>query len=210
VAKEEYIFGFIDIETTGHDPLKKVGNVLVPWHEIIEIGMVVADQPNFDKLGEFEIKINPQHPERCISNLINEYPKRAFNGEWNDAVSLNCALKKLFEFLGQWQEKIIPTGHNFFFDWNFLQVAFVCCDILNEDLSRFFHYTRLDTRSMAVQELLEPNVIYDPREFSVRSGKISKRLGIKQEPYPHTALNGAMQSYKIFKKIRENVNQNLK
>jgi len=38
-------FLFLDIETTEHQPLMLVNNMLSPWHEIIEIGGVYASNP---------------------------------------------------------------------------------------------------------------------------------------------------------------------
>lgn len=200
---ERYVFGFMDLETTGHDPLKRVGDILIPWHEIIEIGVVVVDQPNLEELGEFNQKVKPEHPERCLPGLVNDYPVRAERGEWNDAYCLSETLEKLFHFFGQWEATIILAGHNFFFDWNFLQTAFAWCSVLEDKWRKYIHYSRLDTRSMGVQELLGPDEIYYPSKFSIRSGRISEQLGIEPEPHPHKALNGARQALEIYKKLYE-------
>ena len=196
-------FCFLDIETTGHDSLKRVGDVLVPWHEIIEVGAVFTDPQNLDVCGEFETKIQPEHPERCLPDIVNDYPNRSAVGEWGSAVPLNVAVDKLFSYCKQFKSPMFLIGQNFSFDWSFLNTGLTWCGIEESDWKRYFHYSRLDTRSMAVQELFDPSRPYDPNDYSIRNERLAKRLSITQEPYPHKALNGARQSYLIFKKLRE-------
>lgn len=196
-------FLFLDIETTGHDPLKRVGDALMPWHEIIDIGAVLVDQRDLVVLGEFNQKIMPEHPERCLPNLVNDYLIRASEGEWEGAPPLSEAIERLFHFVAQWEVAVIPEGHNFFFDWSFLQAAFAWCGVDEATWQKYFHYTRLDTRSMAFQELSAPDELYDPSEYSLRNSRLAERLGIAPEPYPHIGINGAYQAYEVHKKIRE-------
>ena len=40
---ESYQLCFLDLETTGHRPLEWDGEHLIPWNEIIDIGVVLAD-----------------------------------------------------------------------------------------------------------------------------------------------------------------------
>jgi hypothetical protein len=93
-------------------------------------------------------------------------------------------------------------GQNFSFDWSFLSVAFAMCDVREGQLSKRFHYARLDTRSMAVQALWKRGTPYDPKEYSIRTDGLSLTLGISPEPMPHEARNGALQSFQIFRKLR--------
>ena len=193
---------FLDVETTGHDPLKRVGKRLVMWHEIIEIGAVAAESKSLQVLGRFETKVAPEHPERCLPNLINDYHARAKRGEWEKALSLSEALHAFFLFCSACKVgPMAPIGQNFFFDWSFLSVALTQCRFDSEDLEKFFHYAKLDTRSMAIQKLMGTTG-YDPKEFSLRAGLVQKHLGIQPEPKPHTALNGAYQAYELYKALR--------
>jgi len=196
-------FCFLDIETTGHDSLKRVDDVLVPWHEIIEIGTVFVNSQSLNICGEFEIKVRPKHPERCLLNLVNDYPERSLAGEWDNAVSLDIAINNFFGYCNKFKLPIFLVGQNFSFDWLFLNIAFTWCGTYENGWQKYFHYSRLDTRSMAVQELFNPSRPYDPNDYSIRNERLAKRLNITQEPYPHKALNGARQSYLIFKKLRE-------
>ena len=193
---------FLDLETTGHDPLRRLGDKLVLWHEIIEIGAVAATSKTLEVLDVFETKVIPKHPRRCIPNIINHYPDRACRGEWKDAVPLASAIRELLAFcLSTHAGPFVLVGQNFCFDWSFLSVALTQCRFDSEDLEKFFHYAKLDTRSMAIQKLMGTTG-YDPKEFSLRAGLVQKHLGIQPEPKPHTALNGAYQAYELYKALR--------
>lgn len=198
----KYRLCFIDLETTGHDPLKRAGDTLILWHEIIDMAAIIADFQSLEIVAEFEIKVSPKHPERCLPNLVNNYQIRAEQGEWYYTPSLSIAIFKFFNFCQEHGGVNVPIGQNFSFDWSFLNVAFAWCGIVESEWKKVFHYARLDTRSMAVQELIG-NRDYDPDDYSLRNDRLSSLLGIKPESYPHTALNGARQSYMIYKKLRE-------
>jgi len=199
---------FLDLETTGHDPLKKLGLLsdteveLMPWHEIIEIGAIAADPKSLEIFGTFEIKVAPRHPDRCLEDLINHYPERAAKGEWDEAVPLYDAIQEFIAFCGKWEMAHL-IGQNFFFDWLFLKIAFMVCGVTDEDIRTHIHYKMLDTASMAVQELLTSGECYDPQNFSLRSGLLQKQLGLPPEPEPHTALNGAFQAHSVFLALRK-------
>ena len=207
----EEVFLFLDIETTGHDTVRRigliedVGCILVPWHEIIEIGVLAVSVESSNILKSFEIKIKPQHPERCIPNLINHYPRRVAKGEWDKAVSLKEGINSFLMFCDNFDMTHL-IGQNFFFDWSFLSVAFAECNINEETIKKYIHYKKIDTASMAVQELLGTDDIYDPKNFSLRGGLIQKHLDIPQEPVPHTAMNGAMQAFQLFTALKEHHN----
>ncbi len=192
---------FLDLETTGHDPLKKVNGYLVPWHEIIDIAALLVEQKNLKVLGFLKTKVRPEHPERCLPNLVNHYPERAARGEWDEAVPLRHALDELLPFASKYGTVAVPGGQNWFFDWSFLTVAFAWCDISESEYSKHLHYTRFDTRSMAVQELLRPGEVYDPAEFSIRNGRLLTRLGLEPEPEVHEAINGARKAFEVYRKL---------
>lgn len=194
---------FLDLETTGHDPLKRVGQNLVPWHEIIDIGGILVDPERLSVVAEFEKKVMPAHAERCLPDLVNRYRERAARGEWLTGTILPVAIHKLLWFAGSTGETAILLGQNFFFDWNFLSVAFAACGIEESEWKKFLHYTRLDVRSMAAQALLGPGEVYDPDEFSMRNSRLLKRLGIDPEPEVHEAINGARKSFEVYRKLRE-------
>ena len=200
--QSQYKLCFLDLETTGYDPLKRSGDVLRPWHEIIEIGAAVADFDSLEIEKEFEVKINPQHPERCMSGLVNDYQNRFQKGEWDNSVSMLQAVVTFLDFCKGCKSKLVLAGQNISFDWSFMNVALILARVHENYSSDIFHYAKIDIRSMAVQELLGARP-YNPDDYSLRFNKLSERLGISQESYPHKALNGARQAHLVYKKLRE-------
>src|SRR3989344_4713485 len=159
MGKDSVVLAFIDLETTGHDPLKNVDGTLTLWHEIIDIGAVFVDVMTHEPVGrEYSMLIKPEHPERCLPNLINGYEERARHGEWDDAVSLRNGIWGLLVACRQFGSDIVPVpgGQNWFFDWSFLVPAFASVNITEEKWKRFISYKRFDTGSMGMQELWVP------------------------------------------------------
>ena len=196
---QSYQFVFTDLETTGHEPLRQVDGTLVQWHEIIEIGVVRINPATLKVTGTFEQKIKPSHPERCVGEpaKVTKYHERADGGEWNSAVSLKQGMDNLFAFL---REEPIPIlgNQNYFFDDRFLMVALVLAGYTEDDWKNVIHYSRFDTRSMAIQELWMPGTPFNPNDWSARNKDLVKKLGVKPEPDVHGALNGARQACEIF------------
>lgn len=202
ITRNPYPLLFLDLETTGHDPLARIGDHLIPWHEVIDIGAVLVDQEGLEVVGEFQEKVRPIHPERCLPDLVNNYKERAAHGEWDGALALPDAIRQLLNFAKSRGTVSIPGGQNFFFDWTFLTVALAWCGISEGEWRKYIHYTRFDTRSMAVQALLDPGQIYDPQEFSMRNNRLLLRLGIEPEAEVHEAINGARKAFEVFRKLR--------
>jgi DNA polymerase III epsilon subunit-like protein len=198
-------FVFLDLETTGHEPVRRVGGLLVPWNEIIEVGAVAVEQGTFEESESFEAKVNPEHPERCIPDIINRYPERARDGDWDGAHGLGSTLRSFLDWCRgvSPHQPVFPIGQNPSFDWSFLTVAFVWCGIRESEWSRNLHYAHLDTRSMAVHALWQPGTPYVPSDFSLRTDALATNLRIPPEPLPHEALNGARKAAEVFRRLRE-------
>ena len=202
MAKTIHPLLFIDLETTGHDPLKRVHDHLVLWHEIIDIGALLVEEEGLTVVGKFEKKVVPEHPERCLPRLVNNYNERAKGGEWATAASLGVAINELLGFAGKCGVVSIPGGQNWFFDWSFLSAAFAWCGISDGEWSKHLHYTRFDTRSMAIPKLLAAGEVYRPDEFSLRNGRLLTRLGLEPEPEVHEAINGAKKALEVYQCLR--------
>ena len=165
---------FIDIETTGINVLK---------HEIIEIGCVVTT-PNFELIGELELKIKPEHIETAdpVALKINHYDEKL----WASGHTLPEAMKMLAEI----SKDCIMVGQNVAFDSGFLEYAFAKTGILNS-----MHYHKLDTLSISWAKLhKEP----DLEHFSLR--EMCLRFGIKNEN-PHSALSDARATLELYKRL---------
>ena len=205
MENEKYLFLCLDIEATGHDPeTYYLGKLIQPYHEIVDLGAVLFTQ-ECEVLRTFSQKVLPEHPERCMPNIINEYPRRAQNGEWENAVARDIAIWRLMYWCTAHENPKTIVGQNISFDWSFLAIAFAECKITADTLRERYniHYAKTDTRSMAIQELWEPGTPFDPDDYSLRNGRLTQKLGIEDEPIPHEALNGAMKCYEVFKKLRE-------
>lgn len=90
---------FIDLETTGLEPIRFINGLAVaPWHEIIEIGCVIADMKDPSKaIGELSAKVLPEHPERITSGAqeINGYNEK----DWKNALPQDVAVRRLIDFV---------------------------------------------------------------------------------------------------------------
>ena len=74
---------FTDLETTGD---------VFGVHEIIEIGLVVADQNSLEVIDELNIKIKPLHIENAVPAALakNGYKQ----DDWQDAISLQDGIEQ--------------------------------------------------------------------------------------------------------------------
>lgn len=167
-------FVFIDIETTGLNLLK---------NEIIEIGCVLTTS-SLKVVGEFELKIKPEHIENAdpVALKINHYNEK----DWEEAISLGEAMG----ILAKKVEGCIMVGHNVAFDAGFLEYAFNKTKLTNS-----MHYHKLDTISIAWAKLHhDPSI----EHFSLR--EMCVRFGIKNER-AHSALSDARATYELYKKL---------
>jgi DNA polymerase III epsilon subunit-like protein len=87
----------------------------------------------------------------------------------------------------------IFCAYNVSFDWGFVNEAFRRVRIINPMSTRENH-SRLDLLTLAWQEGLK-------NEDSLSLKNACKIFGVPPEPEPHSALNGAMTAYELFKKI---------
>ncbi|MFA5010011.1 MAG: 3'-5' exonuclease [Patescibacteria group bacterium] len=164
-----------DVETTGID---------VASHEIIEIGLVVIAQPGLEIVSTLSIKVRPEYPERITEEAerINGYNAH----DWRDAVSLREAMEQYAELV----RGAIFAAHNPTFDYAFIAEAFRKTGI--EDP---MDYHRIDEWTLAWSGLRDRC----PEKLGLSD--IAILLGIRPEPYPHRAINGAMTSYNILKHL---------
>lgn len=167
---------FLDIETTGFDPL---------IHEIIEIGCFVVDGGTFDVLSRYERKIKPEHIERAspLALEINGYTEEG----WRESKSLKEVMREF--------KDIAPggmiIGWNVSFDWSFLENAFRRLNITPQ-----FDYHRIDVMSIGYSLLYDNG---DVRELGLR--KVAPKLSIETKEGLHRATDDAFLAYQVFKKL---------
>jgi len=165
-----------DVETTGD---------VFGLHEILEIGLVVFDQTNFEITDTLNIKTRPEHMENALQIALdrNGYNEK----DWNEAVPLRNAME-------QYSEKTrdaVFCAYNATFDWGFVSEAFRTTDIENK-----MDYHRLDLLSIAWVKGLNKS-----EKWSLKTA--CEIFGIPPEPPVHRAINGAMAAYELFKKLNE-------
>lgn len=179
---------FTDLEMTGLDRFRVVDGVFQPWHEICEIGLVLANHRNLEILDKLNLKVKIGHPERFSPKAleVNGYREE----DWKDAISLKEAL----EIYNQKVAGAVFAAHNVTFDWGFLEVAYALTG-----LQSTMDYHRIDLLTNAVGVLQAKG--YERDHY--RQTKLAEFLGLQPEPMPHRAVNGAMSAYEVYKAIRE-------
>jgi DNA polymerase III epsilon subunit-like protein len=165
---------FTDLETSGS---------FFGQHEILEIGLIVADQASFKIMDTLNVRVKPEHIENAIPEALlrNGYKEEG----WAGAITLS-------EAIAQYASKTsgaIFCAYNATFDWGFMNEAFRRTGI--ED---GLDYHRLDMLSVAWAKGM--------KEKDKWSLKIACELfGVPPEPEPHSALNGAMTCFELYKKL---------
>ncbi len=176
ISIKDLDLAFIDTETTGVEPR----------HELIELAVVRVSGYNFSVLEEWEAKIKPRHIELANPEAlkINHYNKE----DWKGALDLETALKIFLEKTAD----VILVGHNLVFDWFYIHKA-----LAEFDLKPTFYYKSLDTFSLGWQKLR-----HLPEFNNLSLSEMANYFGIIQEK-PHSALDDARTTYKVFLKLLE-------
>lgn len=177
-AKDRKI-AMTDLETSGDIP---------GVHEILEIGLVVFDPQTFEIKDKWESKVKPEHIETAVQAALdyNGYNKK----DWENSVLLSEAMKTYAEKT----QNCIFCSYNVSFDWGFINEA--CFRVgMQNPMSTFENHDRLDLLSIAWDRGLK----HEP-SFSLNTA--CKLFGVPPEPKPHSALNGAMTAYELFKKLQ--------
>lgn len=178
---KKHRLAFIDVETTGLDPRR---------HEIIQIGLVLADQiwtgdkVELKHISEIELKIKPENIENADPQAlrVNGYTP----SDWIFAYSLPEAMQ-IFQ---EKTKDCIFIAHNVCFDYSFIDHAFYKANIEN-----LMHYHRLDTLSIAYARL---GVREETGKYSLST--LCDMFGIKNDN-AHTALADARATYELFPKL---------
>jgi DNA polymerase III epsilon subunit-like protein len=168
-----------DLETSGDIP---------GFHEILEIGLVVFDQDTFEIIDTYDQKVKPEHMENNIPRALeyNGYNEK----DWQNTISLEDAMK----IYGEKTKDCVFCAYNVSFDWGFVHDAFVKTGVF-DPMSTFENHNRLDMLSIAYIKGLK-----DKNSLSLKTA--CEFFGVPPEPLPHSALNGAMTAYELFKKLK--------
>jgi DNA polymerase III epsilon subunit-like protein len=168
---------FTDIETTGVYP---------EIHEIISIGCVIFDSETLEVVSFFDAKIGPVHLETASPEAlkINGYTQEG----WKDAYTLKSVLRA---YCDQAKDCIF-AAHNVLFDYSFILEGCKQSNIMPT-----FDRHKIDLLSIAWAKIPHDKI----EKWSLKS--ICEYLGIPPEPEIHTALNGAMTGFEVYKKLMQ-------
>jgi len=179
---------FTDLEMTGLEPIRFVNGNLQPWHEICEIGLVLADQRTLEILDTLDIRVKIEHINRADPKAleVNGYRKE----DWSDAVTLQQAM-------ATYNQKVtgaVFAAHNVTYDWGFIELAYKLTGI-----TASMDYHRIDLLTFAKATLEAKGYELDKYRLS----RLAEFVGLHPEPLPHRAINGAMSAYQVYKAIRD-------
>lgn len=162
---------FVDVETTGLDLTR---------HEILEIGVVVADPRTLETREMLDVRVRPQRIEDAdpAALAINGWCPEA----WADAVPLDVALDRIKPLL----DGALIAGHNVAFDRSFLDAAWRATCVAPPESD---HHA-LDTATLA-WPLLAVGLV-----DSLSLGPVCKQFGIDVGE-PHRALADARRSLEV-------------
>ncbi|MCI0542784.1 3'-5' exonuclease [bacterium] len=181
---KKHNLAFIDVETTGLDPLR---------HEIIELAVVLAAQreqalkgPRLELLGEYDWKIKPERLDIADREAlrVNGYSPE----KWRDAIPLPQVMQ---EFSAKTKSAAF-VAHNVVFDFAFVENAFKKTGVKNE-----MHYPKIDTISLALGKLY-----HNPKIEKFSLAALCEHFGIAN-PSAHTALSDARATFALFEKLTE-------
>ena len=167
-----------DVETTGFD---------AGIHEIIEIGLVLADQETLKIKDEWAVKVKPRKIRTAAEKALKVAGYNKL--DWLKAVTL----KEAMEVYSKKTKNAIFVAQNSFFDWSFLSEAFK-----NTGVEDHTDYHRVDLFTIGWSKAKELKGL---SKFTLK--EMCQYFGIDPEPMPHRALNGAKKAWEVLKKLRE-------
>lgn len=170
---------FVDVETTGLDPSR---------HEIIELGVVVADPRTLETRGMFDVRVRPGRIEEAdpVALDINGWSAEA----WKDAVPIDVALVRARPLL----EGALLAGHNVSFDRAYLDAAWRSTGVRPPGMD---HHV-LDTATLA-WPLHAAGLI-----ASLKLDAVCEALGV-DVGQPHRALVDAQRSLEVARRLLPDV-----
>lgn len=170
---KERILAFVDLEFSG----------LEMSHEVVQIGCVLVNQPNFNIIKEWERKVKPKHIENADKNSLEIIGYS--ESKWKDAVTLKQALTEFNKLA----KDAALVGYNTSWDFIFLKKAYY-----DEKIKPTFHWQVLDVLSMAFL------ILYEKGIKGFRMTEVAEHFGIKNGSW-HDALQDARATYEIFLKL---------
>ena len=176
---KERPLAFVDLEFSG----------LRAENEILQIGCVLVSQPDFSVIGEWQIKVRPEHIENGDQKSLKiiGYDEQ----KWADAVPLKEALEGFNVFA----KDAVLIGYNVVGDFFQLKKSFHSVGVVPT-----YHWQVLDVQSMIFAEL------YQSELTGFRMREVVKEMHVENAHW-HDALADARVTYDIFKKMMDHINR---
>lgn len=168
-------FIIVDIETSGDDELK---------HEILEIGLLIVSQKDWAVIDSGNWLIKPHHIENAVPAALERNGYNDHN--WRNAQELSDVMP----IFSEKTKDGIFTAFNVSFDWAFIKNAFRITGVSN-----LMDYHRLDVLTLA-WAIGGDNL----EQFNLKA--VAEFFGVRPEPDPHRAINGAETALEVLKKIK--------
>jgi DNA polymerase III alpha subunit (gram-positive type) len=168
---------FVDLEFTG----------LGAEHEVLQIGCVLVNQPDFSVIGEWEAKVKPRHIENADKKSLKLVGYNA--AKWKDALSLADALEQFNVFA----KDAVLIGYNIVGDFYQLKKSYH-----QVGLEPAYHWQVLDVLSMIFAELYQSGL------GGFRMREVVRYFHLKNQHW-HDALVDARATYEIFIKLMRRI-----
>ncbi len=179
-----------DLETSGVYPIEWIRGedgitTPRPYHEIIEIGLILFHPTTFAVIDTLDVKVKPvrMHLASPEALKVNGYREE----DWVHAVPLGEAMERYAALT----KDSVFWAWNATFDWSFISNAFSEVGVANQ-----MDYRRFDLMSAAYRELKKREL-----KPSFKQSFVAELLGVPKEPEVHRAINGANVAYQIYQKL---------
>lgn len=172
---KERPLAFVDLEFSG----------LSAVNEILQIGVVLVNQPDFEIIGEWQARVKPTrlHNGDAKALKLVGYTAR----KWKDALPLKEALERFNVFVSG----AVLIGYNVVGDFFQLKKSFY-----EVGVEPSYHWQVLDVQSMIFSDL------YRSRMDGFRMREVVKYFHLKNQQW-HDALVDARATFEIFKKLMD-------
>lgn len=172
---KERPLAFVDLEFSG----------LSAVNEILQIGVVLVNQPDFEIIGEWQTRVKPTHLHNGDRKALKLVGYTA--SKWKDALPLRDALMQFDAFVSG----AVLIGYNVVGDFFQLKKSFY-----QASLDPSYHWQVLDVQSMIFSDL------YRSHMDGFRMREVVKYFHLKNQKW-HDALVDARATFEIFKKLMD-------
>lgn len=177
---------------------------LKPECSLLTTYLVVLDEDMTTVLGDLDLRIKPDaNAPYVVTSESISINKIDLIKHDKDAITETEAGQRLYKFLDMHSDsgsmKMVPIGHNVFFDETCLQAHLIS----NHNWNKFVSYRRLDTGTVA-EFMRAANMI--PDDVRGGLGYLCEHFGVSLGAEAHTAKGDTVATVKLLRKMMKRVN----